>query len=172
MDTLSLAVLSLLPGLVIVGALSDLTTMRIPNWISGVLVLCFFPAALAVGLPLSTVGVNLGLGFAALLIGMGLYAARFIGGGDAKLMAAAVVWLGLPALLPFVFFTAVAGGLFCAGLIAARGSFAAYAAHAGAPGWVNNLLKEKGDVPYGVAIAIGALAAFPSSVLLERFIAG
>jgi prepilin peptidase CpaA len=170
MDILSLAVLSLLPGLVIAAGLSDLTTMRIPNWISGALILGFFPAALAVGLPIQTVGLNLGLGFAALVIGMGLYATRVIGGGDAKLMAAAVIWLGLPALLPFVFWTALAGGFFCAGLIAARGSLSVYAS--GAPTWITNLLKEKGDVPYGVAIAIGALLAFPSSVLLERFIAG
>ncbi len=170
MDILTLAVLSLLPGLVIAAALCDLTTMRIPNWISGALIVGFFPAAMAIGLPIETVGLNLGLGFAALLVGMALFAMRVIGGGDAKLMAAATVWLGLPGLLPFVLWTALAGGLFCAGLIAARGPFSAYAA--GAPVWVANLLKEKGDVPYGVAIAIGALLAFPSSILLERFIAG
>ncbi|MES2860255.1 MAG: prepilin peptidase [Pseudomonadota bacterium] len=170
MDILPLVILSLLPCLVIAAALSDLTTMRIPNWISGALIVGFFPAALAVGLPLETLGLNLGLGFAALVIGMGLFALRIIGGGDAKLMAAAVVWLGLPALFPFILWTAIAGGFFCAGLIAARGSLSAYAA--GAPTWVSNLLQEKGDVPYGVAIAIGALLAFPSSVLLERFIAG
>jgi prepilin peptidase CpaA len=37
---------------------------------------------------------------------------------------------------------------------------------------VSSLLREKGDVPYGVAIATGALLAFPSSILIERFIAG
>lgn len=170
MSTISLVVLSLLPGLVIVAALSDLTTMRIPNWISGALILGFFPAALAVGLPLETVGLNLGLGLAALVLGMGLFALRVIGGGDAKLMAAATVWLGLPAIMPFVLWTAVAGGLFCAALIAARGPLRVYAA--GAPGWISNLLREKGDVPYGVAIAIGALLAFPSSALVARFAVG
>ncbi len=170
MDLLHLLVLSVLPGLVIAAGLSDLTTMRIPNWISGVLIVGFFPAALAVGLPLQTVGLNLALGFGALILGMGLYALRVIGGGDAKLMASAVIWLGLPALLPFLVAMTIVGGLFCAALIAARSQLGRYAAVA--PGWVSNLLQEKGDVPYGVAIAIGALLAFPSSVLLERYIAG
>jgi len=170
MDSLSLALLGLLPCLVIAAALSDLTTMRIPNWISGLLILGFFPAALAIGLPLQTLGLNLGLGLAALGLGMGLFALRVIGGGDAKLLAAAVVWLGLPGLYPFLLWTAVAGGLFCVALIGARRSLSPYAA--GAPAWVSNLLHEKGDVPYGVAIAVGALMAFPSSVLLERFVAG
>jgi prepilin peptidase CpaA len=170
MDSLTLVVLSLLPGLVIAAALSDLTTMRIPNWISGALIVGFFPAALAVGLPLQTVGINIGLGIAALLAGMALFAMRVIGGGDAKLMAATVVWLGLPALMPFVLWTAVVGGLFCAALIGARRSLSPYAANG--PAWVSSLLREKGDVPYGVAIATGALLAFPSSILIERFIAG
>ena len=170
MDILTLVVLSLLPMLVIVAALSDLTTMRIPNWISGLLIVGFFPAALAVGLPLETVGLNIALGLAGLIVGMALFAMRIIGGGDAKLMAAALIWLGLPAVFPFILGTAVAGGLFCAALIAARRSLSVYAA--GAPVWVGNLLREKGDVPYGVAIAVGALLAFPSSILVERFIAG
>lgn len=170
MTSLALVVLAILPGLVIVAALSDLTTMRIPNWISAALVLGFFPAALAVGLPLQTVGLNLGLGLAGLVVGMVLFALRVIGGGDAKLMSAVTVWLGLPGLSPFVLWTAVAGGLFCAALIAARGPLSAYAA--GAPAWVANLLRDKGDVPYGVAIAIGALLAFPSSTLVARFITG
>ena len=36
---------------------------------------------------------------------------------------------------------------------------------AGAPGWVRKLGTTNGDLPYGVAIAIGALAAFPEGVL-------
>lgn len=30
-------------------------------------------------------------------------------------------------------------------------------------GWVINLMQPKGDIPYGVAIAIGALLALPES---------
>ncbi len=170
MEIATLVLLSALPALVIAAGLSDLTTMRIPNWLSGALMVSFFPAALIVGLPLETVGIHLAVGFAALMAGMGLFALKVIGGGDAKLMAAALVWLGLPGAAPFILSTAVIGGLFCAALIAARKTMVPYTA--GAPAWVSMLMRSDGDVPYGVAIAIGALMAFPSSGLVLRFIAG
>ena len=51
MDQLSLLLLAILPVLAVVAALYDLTTMKIPNWISIALVVGFFPTALALGLP-------------------------------------------------------------------------------------------------------------------------
>lgn len=170
METVTLLLLSLLPCLVIAAGLSDLTTMTIPNWISGVLILGFFPAAFAVGLPPMTVALHFGVAVAALLVGMGLFAARVIGGGDAKLMAAACLWLGLSGSGMFMLWTGVAGGLFCLALIFARNQVRPYVA--GGPGWVHQLLEPKGDIPYGVAIAIGALMAFPSSALIATFASG
>lgn len=170
MDTVTLLLLSLLPCLVIAAGLRDLTTMTIPNWISGALVVGFFPAALAVGLPLPTVLVHVGVAFAALLVGMGLFALRVIGGGDAKLMAAACLWLGLVGSGLFVLWTGLAGGLFCLVLIFARAQVRPYIA--GGPQWVHHLLEPKGDIPYGVAIAAGALMAFPASGLVAAFASG
>jgi prepilin peptidase CpaA len=170
MDTVTLLLLSLLPCLVIAAGLRDLTTMTIPNWISGILVLGFFPAAFAVGLPAMTVALHVGVAAVALFVGMGLFAMRIIGGGDAKLMAAACLWLGLSGSGMFMLWTGVAGGLFCLMLIFARTQIRPYVASG--PGWVHQLLEPKGDIPYGVAIAIGALMAFPSSALLSAFAAG
>ena len=42
---LTFAALGVLPILMIVAGLHDLTTMRIPNWISLALIVAFFPAA-------------------------------------------------------------------------------------------------------------------------------
>ena len=50
MEVLQLVLLAILPALVIVAGLKDLTSMKIPNWISGLLILGFFPAALLLGL--------------------------------------------------------------------------------------------------------------------------
>jgi prepilin peptidase CpaA len=170
MDTVTLLLLSLMPCLVIAAGLRDLTTMTIPNWISGVLILGFFPAAFAVGLPPVTVAINVGVAAGALFVGMGLFAMRIIGGGDAKLMAATCLWLGLAGSGAFMLWTGVAGGLFCLMLIFARTQVRPYVA--GGPDWVNQLLEPKGDIPYGVAIAVGALMAFPSSALLATFASG
>ncbi len=170
MDIVSLALLSVLPGLVIAAALSDLTTMRIPNWLSGSLILGFFPAALAVGLPVDMVGMHGGVAVIALLVGMGLFALRVIGGGDAKLIAAACLWLGPSASFEFILWTAVFGGLLSLALIVARRDVAPHIV--GGPVWVHTLLETKGDIPYGIAICAGALMAFPSSALLAAFAAG
>ncbi|MGO4411049.1 MULTISPECIES: A24 family peptidase [unclassified Brevundimonas] len=168
MTELSLVLLSILPVLVIVAGLHDLTTMKIPNWISGLLILGFLPAALATGLPLTDMAKALGVGVAALFVGMGMFALRWIGGGDAKLMAAASLWLGLAGIAPFLLFTALAGGGLCLLLMSARAQFQVFALNA--PGWVARLMQPKGDIPYGVAIAIGALLAYPSSPLVQAFV--
>lgn len=170
MDTLTLLLLSLLPCLVIAAGLHDLTTMKIPNWISGALVLSFFPAAFAVGLAPMAVALHVGVAAAALFVGMGLFAMRVIGGGDAKLMAASCLWLGLSGSGMFMLWTGVAGGFFCLLLIFARGQARPYVA--GGPDWVMQLLEPKADIPYGVAIAIGALMAFPASGLMAAFASG
>lgn len=170
MLAISFTLLAVLPALAVVAALHDLTTMKIPNWISGLLIVAFFPTALALGLPWTAVGVSAALAAGALIVGMGMFAANWIGGGDAKLLAAAMLWMGVSGALPFILFTALAGGGFCLLLLTAR-SHLPFFAQTG-PGWIMRLMQPKGDIPYGVAIAIGALLAYPSSPLMTAFIAG
>ena len=170
MDTLTLMLLACLPALVIVAGLKDLTSMTIPNWISLTLSGAFFPTALAVGLPLSTVAAHVGVAILALFAGAGMFALRWIGGGDAKLMAASCLWLGVAGSGYFLLWTGIVGGVFCLALIFAR--FHARPYLSGVPGWVSQLMEPKGDIPYGVAIAAGALLAYPASAMVERFAAG
>lgn len=170
MDTVALMLLSLLPAMVIVAGLKDLTTMTIPNWISAALLAGFLPAALLVGLGPVQIAVHLGVALVALAVGVGLFALGWLGGGDAKLIAAVALWLGLAGAGQFVLWTAVIGGGFSLLLMLARAG--AGAAAAGGPGWLARLLRPRGDIPYGVAIAGGALIAFPSSVLVTAFAAG
>ena len=168
MEVLQLILLAVLPALVIVAGLKDLTTMKIPNWISGLLVLGFFPAALLLGLSAMDIAVHVGIAFAALLIGMGLFALNLLGGGDVKLMAAACLWLGLAGSGVFVLATAVVGGVFSLALLVSRAWLQPYVG--AGPGWLVQLMEPKGHIPYGVAIAIGALVAWPASPLMVAFL--
>src|SRR6185295_3013176 len=93
-------------------------------------------------------------------------AMRWIGGGDAKLMAAASMWLGLIGLGPFVFYTALAGGALALMLLAIRSAWVRPLA-AGGPPWIDRLATPGGATPYGVAIAAGALLAFPQGVIFH-----
>jgi prepilin peptidase CpaA len=171
MDTLILILLAVMPALVIVAGLKDLTSMTIPNWISGAMILAYFPAAFAVGLPWLVVAASVGVGLVALVVGAGMFALRWIGGGDAKLIAASCLWLGLEGSGRFLLWTGLLGGVFCLALLFARSWSRAYLP-ATAPGWVLHLMQPRGDIPYGVAIAAGALMAYPSSAVVSTFIAG
>jgi prepilin peptidase CpaA len=168
MSFVQLLLLTAFPALVIVAGLRDAVSFTIPNWISIALALAYFPAALAVGVPLPDIGTSLALGFGALVIGMGMFAMNWIGGGDAKLLAAATIWIGLPALAPFLLITGVAGGALALFLLQARSGLLRPLMQQG-PAWVGRLATPGGDVPYGVAIAVGALASFPQSLLVGAF---
>ncbi len=164
---LEACLVSLLPILAILAALTDLTSYTIPNWISLALAGAFVLVAIAAGLPVQTVGMHFAAGFLALLAGVGLFAAGWIGGGDAKLLSACCLWFGWPGGRDFLLDTAVAGGAFVVILIVARGQLVR--AFLRLPGWAGRLTTPGEPAPYGVAIALGALIAFPSSEWL-RFV--
>ena len=159
---LQIVLASVFPTLVVVAALKDLTSYTIPNWISLALIAAFLATAAASGMPLATLGGHLGVGALALVAGMVLFAVGGVGGGDVKLTAAACLWLGWPATREFLLDTVLAGGALALALMAARKD----AVRAIIPiraGWMARLATPGQPAPYGVAIAIGAMAAFPAS---------
>ena len=170
MEIITLVLVSVLPVLVISAGLMDLTTMTISNRISLALMVGFFPAALAVGLTPIEVAGHLGVAVGLLALGIGLFAMRLVGGGDAKLIAGAGLWLGLDAGLAFVVVMTVLGGLFSLALVMARGNLAAQ--YVSNPVWLGRLLTPQGDIPYGVAIAGAALVVYPHSPLFQAFLFG
>lgn len=155
------------PAIVVAAAVSDAASFTIPNWMSAALVLLFPLAAYASGLSLETVGLCLLVGFGGLVVGMGMFAVGWIGGGDAKLFAASALWLGLPALAPFVMTTAIAGGVLAVALMTLRSNRISPMFAVG-PAWLNRLATPGESVPYGIAIAFGALAAFPQAPIAQR----
>ena len=156
--------LMIFPVLVIAAALRDTTSYTIPNWISLALAATFPIAALAIGLPMTVIGLNFGVGAAALIAGMTMFALGWIGGGDAKLFAAAALWLGWTPALTYLAVTGMAGGALAVGLLGLRSAYVRPFMPAG-PAWFARLAEPGENVPYGVAIAVGALAAFPASAL-------
>lgn len=70
---------------------NDLVSFKIPNWIPAALAAAFALAAALAAMPLGEIGWHALVCLAALVIGMGLFAGNLIGGGDAKLLAAAAL---------------------------------------------------------------------------------
>jgi prepilin peptidase CpaA len=159
----TIAALGVFPALMIVAAITDVATMTIPNRISLVLVPAFFLAAVLARMSPPDIAWHVGLGMAAMALAVGAFAIGLMGGGDAKLMAVAGLWLGPMAATPFLFWMAVAGGVLAALLLAARRLPTGVAE--AAPAWTRRLLTPRGGIPYGVAIAAGAIVAFPRSGL-------
>lgn len=160
---LAAALAILFSALVLTAALKDVTSFTIPNWISLALLAGFPAAALASGMPLLVIGENVGIGVIALFAGMAMFALRWLGGGDAKLFAVVALWLGWPAVIPFLVATAVSGGVLALTLLMMRSpAFRPYVLVG--PAWFTRLAKPGESAPYGVAIAFGALVAFPQTL--------
>jgi prepilin peptidase CpaA len=154
-------------SLCVFAALHDVNRLTIPNWLNLTLAGLFVPAAFASGLPLEIVGGHLLAGGLALVIAFALFAFRIFGGGDAKMIPAVVLWMGPAASLPFVYWMAVAGGLCAAALLVSKRMVPAEAV----PGFMRAPFEPKAGVPYGVAIAAGAILAGAASPLLASFYA-
>src|SRR2546423_1641073 len=93
---------TLFPFLLVTAGVSDLLTYRIPNWMTAAIALAFFPMAFATGLPAHQLLWQCAAAAVLLAVGFGLFAAGLFGGGDAKLLAAASLWFGLPQLPQFL----------------------------------------------------------------------
>ncbi len=145
-------------GLVVFAACSDMARLIIPNWVSIALAAIFPVAALIAGAPLINVGLHVMFGLGVLAVGFVLFQFNIIGGGDAKLLAAVSIWTGVTTFVPFIVWTAIAGGVMALALLTARQLVPAGTY----PAFVDHLLKKQNGIPYGVAIMIGALMAIPS----------
>ncbi len=157
MDTLDVIVRAVsvggLLGAVLYAALSDIRAYRIPNWTSALAALSFLPYALTTGADASVCAWHAGTGGAALLVGFALFAFGTFGGGDAKLLAAVSLWAGPRHELIVLFVIAVAGGVLALAILL----FRRFPLAKRLSGWKQMHSGEKG-IPYGVAIAVGAVA--------------
>ncbi len=151
----------------IYAAISDLLTMTIPNKVSILLIAIFPLAALAAGLSWPEFFSHLGAGAIVLTAGFAMFAAGIFGGGDAKLLAAGALWIGLEQLLPFIYLVAIFGGILAIVILAYRRFPAAIAA---GQQWSIRLHDKSGGIPYGIAIAAAAFVAFTKTGLYSQLL--
>ena len=149
------------PLLMIIAGSGDALSMRIPNWLTLLIALLFLPMAVMTGMPWGMIGAHALVGSAMFAVGFVLFSLGLFGGGDAKLLAAAGLWLGWPDLVPFLVMTAFAGGALavCVGLWSAIN----VASEIKDGSIFRHLGSIRPNVPYGYAFAIGAILAFPQS---------
>jgi len=146
-------------------AVLDLTTMKIRNDLVLFLLAVYAALAPMAGIGWGEIGMSAIVALCVLAFMFGMFAMGWIGGGDAKLAAVAALWLGSANVLPFVLWTAIAGGALTFLLLQFR-AIPIPVTWLGIP-WVARLHAATSGVPYGVAIAAGALATFPETTWIR-----
>jgi prepilin peptidase CpaA len=158
---LDIARLMLFPALMAFAAASDLFTMTISNRVSLALAAGFLALALLSGMGLYDILSHVGAGATVLAVAFACFAMGWVGGGDAKVAAAAALWFGFDHLLNYLLYASLFGGALTLVLLQFRQWPLPYqfAGHA----WLLKLHAKESGIPYGIALAIGALMIYPET---------
>lgn len=149
----------------LMAAYKDATSMTIPNWISLALIGAFF-----VMLPFTWAGPSV---FAEhLLVGLTFFAAGFamfafgwLGGGDAKMMAATALWWTWPDAVNYIYFSAAFGGILGLALLLGRRYIPVRVLTSE---WAYMMFKDQKKMPYGLALAAGGIVTLLKSDIFLR----
>ena len=158
---LDIARLLLFPALMAFAAASDLVTMTISNRISLLLGAGFIVLALLSGMSPHEMLSHAGAGLAVLAAAFLCFAMGWIGGGDAKVAAAAALWFGFGNLLEYLVYVSLFGGALTLLLLQFRQWPLPAALHG--QSWLMRLHSKESGIPYGIALALGALLIYPET---------
>lgn len=161
---ISMLIIVIFAGCMLAASWSDMTSMTIPNWISLVLLAGFFVITPFVWQGWANFGIHILVGLACFAAGIAMFALGWMGGGDAKLLAATSIWWVWADLLYYLFYTALAGGALALFLILGRKYLPVRFL---TTEWMHRLFKDEKKMPYGLALAFGALVTLPKSQLYQ-----
>lgn len=161
---LEFALFLIFPAAMALAGAMDLLTMTIPNRISLALLAAFVLVLPFSGLDAWAIASHIGAGCLMLLVGIFMFSRGWLGGGDAKLMASASLWLGFDWLFPYLIYVTMAGGTLVTAILLYR-SLTLPLSLCQQP-WAVRLHKQGGGVPYGIALAAGGLYIYPKTAWL------
>lgn len=156
-----IALLFVFPAAMAYAAASDLVSMTISNRLCLVLLVTFAVCAAMLGLGWVELGWHLAAGGLVLVVCFGMFAAGWIGGGDAKLAAVTALWFGFDQLMPYLLVAALGGGVLTFAMLKLRSGPLPEVANGWS--WARRLHSPKEGVPYGIALAFAALLVLPST---------
>ncbi|TPN89521.1 peptidase [Mesorhizobium sp. CU2] len=153
------------PFCMLYAAISDTLSMTIANRVPVLLLATFAVVAPLTGMDWGSYGWHFAAGGLVLAVTFGLFALGGMGGGDAKLLAATAVWMGLNVnLLGYLVMSTFIGGMLTLAILVYRKSpLSVYTGHSR---FLRHFADEKVGVPYGIALGLGGLITFPDSPLM------
>ena len=146
---------------VLYAAVSDVRALRIPNW-TVLTVLALFAVSVPFTVEAALVSALIG-GAVLFVITLLLFFLRVFGGGDAKMIAALGLWLGVSGLATFLLVMSLVGAfLAMLAVVLQKSGYAQKLVNKWKleKGWLVALGRGESVVPYGVAIAAGSVWAF------------
>lgn len=156
-----LCVLLIFPFALIFAGITDAMSFTIPNRISFALFIGFMVLVPFSGLTLAEIGSHVMVGFFMLVVGFILFARGYFGGGDAKIIAAASLWLGPEYTGMFILIAAFFGGVLSVIVLKIyQTPFPSWLAN---QKWLINYQTGTAAVPYGIAIGLAGLSVYPYS---------
>ena len=153
------------PAMMAFAASSDLVSMTISNRISLILIGGFFVLAVMSGMPLPEIGMHLAAAAVVLAVSFAFFAFGWIGGGDAKLAAATALWFGFDQLLNYVLCASLFGGVLTLAIMRFR--LMPLPRFLADQEWAKRLHRMDADIPYGIALALAALAIYPDTTWMK-----
>ena len=153
------------PGLILMVLLAlvvlyDGLTYRIPNWLNGLIAVMFVLAHLQNWDRMFWAN-HIGAAALVFVVGIVFFRFRWLGGGDVKLIGACALWTGFAQLPELIVYGALAGGALALAILLCRRVNALMGP--AMPGWLRGgalaMLDPERGLPYGLAIAFGALIA-------------
>ncbi|WP_027142006.1 prepilin peptidase [Mesorhizobium sp. WSM3626] len=153
------------PFCMLFAAISDMLSMTIANRVPVLLVVVFALVAPLTGMEWAVYGWHFAAGAIVLAVTFGLFALGGMGGGDAKLLAATAVWMGLNIhLVEYLVASTIIGGLLTIAILFYRKS--PLAMFTGRNPFLRHFAEESAGVPYGIALGLGGLLTYPDSPLM------
>jgi prepilin peptidase CpaA len=144
-------------------AVSDLTTYKIRNNLILTLLLAYLAFAPIFGITGQEIGRSVAVAGVALFLSFALFAAGWIGGGDAKLATVTTLWLGADHAVAFFLLLSLLGGVLAVIVYCCR-SWTPPERLANTS-WIARLRAraQGAELPYGVAITLAGLCVLPST---------
>lgn len=150
-------------------ALNDANAMKIPNRIPLIALFSFFLVIPFTWAGLPVFFEHLSVGLVMFVAGFAMFAFGWMGGGDSKLLASTAIWFTWSDIFTYTVYTTLFGGVLTLILVVGR---AYIPVRILTTPWAQMMLKDEKKIPYGLALAAGAICTLPSSRIFTAALGG
>jgi len=93
-----------------------------------------------------------------------MFAFGWMGGGDSKLLAATAFWFTWPDVFTYLVYTALFGGALTLFILLGRNFIPV---RVFTTQWAQTMFRDQTKIPYGLALAAGAIMTLPQSQMFK-----